>query len=112
MATNEANQKQMASDIDIAIATAYGYMHEARRRSLGVACMLAMRDIDSDTNEKLVANAIKDYNRAWRELTGLPNHWEDGPYTADNMPEIPKVPTSCTGVGPYDDADALAQLNS
>lgn len=112
MATNEANQNQIASDADIAIATAYGRVGQTRRRKAAEACVDFMDYIDLDIDDELSSQYMSGYNHAWRELTGLPNHWEDGPYTAGNMPEIPKVPTSCTGVGPYDDADALAQLNS
>lgn len=108
--TTEANQKQTASNENIAIATAYGRVKGAAMVRAAGECELATRVLGSAEDEERLAEWIGHYNRAWRELTGLPNHWEDGPYTENNMPEIPKVPTSCTGVGPYDDADALAQL--
>lgn len=109
--TTEANQKQMASDEDIAIAIALGRINEARMVRAAAECATFSEWLNCfDFDEMTAARSIADYNRAWCELTGQRPHWADGPYTENNMPEIPKVPTSCTGVGPYDDADALAQL--
>lgn len=98
-------------DTEMAIACAYADMRVAERRDLAEQCRMANMCLsDAEFPRHQVPMSISNYNFAWAKLTGLPNHWEDGPYTADNMAEIPKAPSSCTGCGPYDDADALAQL--
>lgn len=95
-------------DTEMAIACAYAELRTAERRWHAEECAHIMRDLGNQTT--YLGEALAHYNYHWAKLTGLPNHWEEGPYTADNMPEIPKAPSSCTGGGPYDDADALAQL--